>query len=501
MKKASPILSLHDIHKTFGPVQALRGVNLEVFGGKVHAVIGENGAGKSTLMKILSGAYQPDKGGSMQLHGKKYRPSNPAEGRLAGIAMIYQELTLAPHLSIEENVMLGVELSKWGLVKHQRQRVREALSWLGHENLSPDTPVAKLSIGQKQLVEIARALVSEASVVIMDEPTSSLSGDDSKTLFEVVRKLRNKGIAVLYISHFLEEVTEVCDCFTVLRDGETVASGEVANSSISKMIEHMVGRSVDKLYPVTTHEIGEKVLEVKHLSAYPVPRKVSFRLHRGEILGIAGLVGSGRSETIRALFGLEEVSDGTLGLKQSPELSATWVSPPKALQLGMDLLSENRKEEGLALNMSLISNITLSGLGKYSSWGLLALKKEYRAAESFIEQLQLKCWAPEQKMQTLSGGNQQKACFARLLHHDSAIFFLDEPTRGIDVGSKVEIYRIIQKLARQGKAIVLVSSYLPELFGVCDSLSVMHRGQLSPVKPISEWQKQNVMLYATLGKL
>jgi len=317
----------------------------------------------------------------------------------------------------------------------------------------------------------------------------------------VVRRLRDKGIAVLYISHFLEEVKEVCDRFTVLRDGETVASGEVSNSSIPKMIEHMVGRSVDELYPATAHKIGEKVLEVKHLSAHPVPKKVSFSLHRGEILGIAGLVGSGRSETIRSLFGLEEVKGGTLRLKQAPELTATWVSPPKALQLGMDLLSENRKEEGLALNMSLISNITLSGLKKYSRRGLIDLKEEYRAAESFIAQLQLKCRAPEQKMQTLSGGNQQKACFARLLHHDSAIFFLDEPTRGIDVGSKVEIYRIIQKLARQGKAIVLVSSYLPELFGVCDTLAVMHRGRLSPVKPIGEWQKQKVMLYATLGKL
>ena len=492
------LLSLENISKSFGPVKALKNVSLQVGQGEVHALIGENGAGKSTLMKVLSGAYTPDSG-SMHLGGQEYTPASPAAGRRAGIAMIYQELTLAPHLSIEENIMLGIERTAFGFVKNQRERVKEALNWLGQGHLDPDMPVNRLSLGKQQLIEIARALVIESRVVILDEPTSSLTADDAKALFNVIRKLKENNISVIYISHFLEEVMEIGDRFTVIRDGESITSGNLADVTIPEIITHMIGRSVDELYPHLPHEIGEPVLEVSKLVSAPYHKEISFKLRRGEILGISGLVGAGRSEIIRSIFGLDAVRNGQVKIKQHPELNAVYINPGKALATDLDLLSENRKEEGLALNLSIAANITLSALQKYSRFGLLNLNEEYQTATGWSEKLRIKCRDPKQAIGTLSGGNQQKACIARLLHHDSDILFLDEPTRGIDVGSKAEIYRLIQNLAAAGKSIVVVSSYLPELLGVCDTLAVMYRGQLSASKPVAAWSDHDIMLYATAG--
>jgi ribose transport system ATP-binding protein len=499
MSHNSYLLSLQNVRKTFGPVQALRGVSLQVLPGEVHALIGENGAGKSTLMKVLSGAHQPDKGSEIFLNGKPYQPASPAEGREAGIAMIYQELTLALHLTVEENVTLGLEKAKFGFVQSQRTKVKEALEWLGQEQISPQAKISTLSIGKQQLVEIARALMSDAQIVIMDEPTSSLSAADAQSLFKVIRRLRDKGIAVIYISHFLEEVQEISDRFTVLRDGATIASGTMADTSLSQIIEYMVGRPQEELYPHVPHTIGETILEVSNLTGEVLPKRTSFQLRRGEILGVAGLIGAGRSETIRSLFGLDKVENGNVSIKGQPQVSAAYLSPQKALSLGMDLLSENRKEEGLALNLPIFTNLTLSALGKYSRGGFLNLKEELVVAKEWISKLSVKTGDANRAIGTLSGGNQQKVCIARLLHHDSQILFLDEPTRGIDVGSKAEIYRMIHSLAAQGKAIVMISSYIPELVGVCDSLAVMHRGEMSPVKPVSAWTEHEIMLYATSG--
>ncbi|CAN5895983.1 sugar ABC transporter ATP-binding protein [soil metagenome] len=505
MNRAAPggdagggLLHLENISKAFGPVQALRDVSLHVREGEIHALIGENGAGKSTLMKVLSGAHAPDTG-TMLLGGEPYAPSSPAKGRRAGIAMIYQELVLAPHLTVEENIMLGIERTSFGFVKKQKALVREALDFLEQEALDSDLPVHRLSLGKQQLVEIARALVTEARVVIMDEPTSSLTAADAQALFRVIRRLRQKGISIIYISHFLEEIKELCDRYTVLRDGQTVATGEVAGTSIRELIEHMIGRSVEELYPSLPHAIGEPVLEVQGLTGAPYPAGVSFRLRRGEILGISGLVGAGRSETIRSLFGLDTVRDGKVLIQGRPEVNAVYLNPTRALQQNLDLLSENRKEEGLALNLSIAANITLSALHKHTKNGFINLKGEYETAKGWVEKLRVKSRDPGQAISGLSGGNQQKACIARLLHHDSDILFLDEPTRGIDVGSKAEIYRLIQELAQQGKALVLVSSYLPELPGVCDTLAVMYRGQMSAVRPVKEWTEHEIMLFATSG--
>ncbi len=501
MDKKTPILSLKGISKAFGPVKALQEVDMQVYGGEVHAIIGENGAGKSTLMKLLSGVYLPEPGGQMMLNGESYSPGHPSEGRAAGIAMIYQELNLALHLSVEENILLGIEEATLGWLRPQGEKIKEILDWLGHGDLSPKAKVGELSIGRQQVVEIARALASDAKVVIMDEPTSSLSGEDSQTLFRVIHQLKEKGMAILYVSHFLEEIKEIGDRYSVLRDGEVVGTGKVSKVEIEQLIEHMVGRSVEELYPGIPHEIGDIVLEIKGLSAEPVPQDLSFSIRKGEIMGIAGLIGAGRSEAIRGIFGLQEVKEGRFSISNHPDLKATFIKPSKALALGLDFLSENRKEEGLALNMSIAANITLSSLKKYSRWGFLQLREELNEAAHYIDRLNLKYRHATQDIADLSGGNQQKVSFARLLHHDSDIFFLDEPTRGIDVGSKAEIYRIIQELAAQGKSIVMVSSYLPELFGVCDTLAVMHRGSMSPVKAVKDWEEKEVMLYATSGRV
>lgn len=493
------LLQLHGITKSFGPVKALKGVHLEIKGGEVHALIGENGAGKSTLMKILSGAEKPD-AGEISFDGKPYAPHSPADARLSGIAMIYQELTLAPHLTVEENITLGIEKARFGFAKSQKEVVKEALHWLGQENLDPYMKVNQLSIAKQQLVEIARALILETKLVIMDEPTSSLTAADTEALFSVIGRLKAKGISVIYISHFLEEVKQVCDRYTVLRDGQTVGKGEMAQTTIPHLIEQMVGRSLEEMYPHIAHTIGKPVLEVKELKGKEaLPRQTSFTLHAGEILGVSGLVGAGRTEMIRCLFGLDKVENGKVTIAGKLHLRVQYLKPDEALQQGLDFLSENRKEEGLAVNLPIYTNITLSALRRISSFGWVNLIKEQNHAGQWCDKIGVKCRDPRQEVSALSGGNQQKVSIARLLHHDSDILFMDEPTRGIDVGSKAEIYRLIQTLASQGKSIVMISSYLPELLGICDTLAVMYRGELSPVKPVKDWTDHDIMLYATSG--
>ncbi len=491
------ILLLKGVRKAFGPVQALRGVDLTVYPGEVHALIGENGAGKSTLMKILSGAYRRDSG-ELTLEGKAFDVASPAAGRKAGIAMIYQELTLAPHLSIEENVTLGLETTRLGFLQSQAKAVREALAVLGHGELDLRTPVRELSIGVQQLVEMARAMVADARVIILDEPTSSLSEADKARLFGVIRTLRARGIALIYISHFLDEVMDLADRYTVLRDGETVGAGMIADTDISGIIGLMIGRSLDEMYPRVEHTQGEVVLTASAVTGKDIPIDAGFTLRRGEILGIAGLVGAGRTELLRTLFGLDRGSAGTV-LRGERRLRVTELSPRKAMQAGLNMLSENRKEEGLAVEMTIAENLTLSALRRLGRFGFVNLRLEQETARQWCSRLSIRCRDARQTLRDLSGGNQQKVALARLLYHDSDILFLDEPTRGVDVGSKAEIYRLAQALAVNGKAVIFVSSYLPELFGVCDTLAVMHRGRLSAVRPIRQWTEHEVMHVAATG--
>lgn len=496
---ADSILHLKNVHKRFGPVHALKGVELLVYPGEVHALIGENGAGKSTMMKVLSGAHQATEG-EIELEGKPYQPQNPNEGRKAGVAMIYQELNLAPHLSIEENITLGAEKSKFGFVKHEKTRVREALQLLGLSDLSPDTKVGSLNIGTQQLVEIARAIVADAKIIIMDEPTSSLSREDTEKLFNVINTLRESGVAVIYISHFLEEVKEISDRYTILRDGMTCGTGMLEDVTVPEIAEMLIGRSLDNMYPHVKHDIGETVMSVKKVKGVGLPKDVSFDLRQGEILGIFGLVGAGRSEALRCIFGLDQMIEGEVFIGDKPHHKGR-ITPKKSLNNGLDLCSEDRKTEGLAQSMSIAVNTTLSALSKESNMGFINLSKEKDIADEWAQKLQTKCYSTLDPMTTLSGGNQQKVAIARLMNHDSQILFFDEPTRGIDVGSKAEIYQLIQELAAEGKSIVVVSSYLPELQGVCDTLAVMYRGILSPVEPVKDWTKQKVMMFATTGQM
>ncbi len=491
------MLEMIDVSKRFGSTRALQGVDLNLHPGEVHALVGENGAGKSTLMKILSGAERPD-GGSMRLNGKPYAPSGPLDARRLGVAMIYQELTLAPHLSVEANILLGQEPAWCGVLRggEGRRRVREAVAKLEHSEIQPDSPISRLSPALQQVVEIARAMLLDVRVLVLDEPTSSLTHADVQRLFALVRRLRDRGVCIVYISHFLEEVKQVADRFTVLRDGRSVGGGPVAEARAEHIIEMMVGRKLVEQFPRVAHSLGPPVLQLDELRGKKEPRGASLILRKGEILGIAGVVGAGRTELLRAVFGLDPVRSGrvTVLTHEGQRLGS---SPRCRIEQGVGFLSEDRKGEGLALIQSVADNLTYSRLRRYSRWGWLNLFRRGAAVRDWLQRLRVRCRGPGQPVGQLSGGNQQKVAFGRLLHQEADLLLLDEPTRGVDVGSKAEIYQMIGELAARGKAILFVSSYLPELLGVCDTLAVMARGRISRVRPVGDWTAEQIMAYAT----
>lgn len=448
----TPRLQMRGVHQTFGATIALAGVDFAVHAREIHALIGENGAGKSTLMKVLSGALRPD-AGDMLLDSQPYRPRDPHAGRLAGVAMIYQELSLAPHLNVVENIWLGVERSR----VEMRRGAADALAQLGHADLPLHMRVGTLPVAQQQIVELARAVAIGCRVLVLDEPTSSLAGNDVERLFALLRRLREQGHAIVYISHFLEEVRTIADRYTVLRDGRSVGGGEIAGTTTSAIVALMVGREVKELYPRSARQPGDVALPG------------TLNLRRGEVVGLAGLVGAGRTELLRSLF-----------------TAGGWGK-------GIGMVSEDRKNEGLATGLSIADNITLPRLPAVSP-----PRMREATAQRWVERLGIRCRSPRQRVQELSGGNQQKVALARLLHADAEVWLLDEPTRGIDVGSKAEIYRLIDDLAGKGKAVLIVSSYLPELLGVCDRIAVMRRGRLGEARPVGEWDEQKLMQEATV---
>jgi len=492
-----PRLRMVEVRKSFGATRALKNVSFEIAPGEVHALIGENGAGKSTLMKILSGAHLPD-AGVIELEGQPFVPANPLHARRSGVAMIYQELMLAPHLSVEENILLGEEPATFGWLNRSRRRelARAALAELHHENIPLDAPVRTRTIAEQQIVEIARALIGEPRVLIMDEPTSSLTKVDTENLFAVIERLKRRGVSVVYISHFLEECQRIADRFTVLRDGESVATGAMAEADLNQIIRLMVGREISDIYPRAPHEFGRPVLELRALAGEIKPQSVSLTLRTGEILGIAGLVGAGRTETLRACFGLDRVTGGVVLVRSQEKTHST---PTQRLASGIGLLSENRKEEGLMLNRSLADNLTLTRYAPLSRGGFIQRRRQWRAAQDWMTRLEVRAQHPGQTVGELSGGNQQKIALGRLLHHEASVLLLDEPTRGIDVGSKAQIYKLMGELAGKGKAIIFVSSYLPELLGVCDTIGVMCRGVLSEVHPADEWT-EHAIVAAAIGQ-
>lgn len=493
-----PLLLMEKITKNFGATCALDEVDFDLHRGEVHALLGENGAGKSTLIKILSGAIKPTQG-RMYLDGIRYCPASPLEGRKMGISVIYQELNLAPHLSVEENIMLGEEWHSLGFLhrRRMRQRVRQALSQVSHPEIGPEVPVGQLSVAARQVVEIARALLQRARILIMDEPTSSLSAEDTRRLFEIIDQLKRQGVGIIYISHFLEEVQRVADRFTVLRDGKKVAADSLARASLSELIQMMVGQEIGRWFPRLPHGVGEPVLVASRLKGKRMKGAVDLTLCRGEILGVAGLVGSGRTEFLRAVFGLDDLEGGVVRVFQQ---QITGRGPLQRIVQGIGYLSEDRQGEGLALDQSIADNLTMSSLRPYIRFGFLRLAARKKSVQGWMDRMKIKARHPEQPIHNLSGGNQQKVALARLLHQKADVLLLDEPTRGIDIVSKFQVYEWMGRLAAQGKSILFVSSYLPELLGVCDRIAVFHRGELVEVKPVAQWNQESLMAAAITGK-
>lgn len=487
-------LSARGIEKSFGATRALGGVDLEAPAGRVTAVLGQNGAGKSTLMGILAGSIAADRG-AMTLDGAAYAPSSPLAAKRAGVAMVHQELSLCPHLSVAENVLLGALPRRFGLVDWTAAaRLAEAAlaPLVEAGTIDVEARVSDLSPASQQLVEIARALSDPScKVLIFDEPTSSLAAADVERLFSRIRALRDRGFAILYLSHFLEEVKAIADDFVVLRDGKSVGAGDVASTSIGEMIELLAGRAIDDLYPRSTHRPGDVVLELDGLAGRRRPKSATLTLRRGEVVGVAGLVGAGRTELLRAIFGLDAVERGALRVKG--------VSGPRApsdrLAQGVGMLSEDRKSEGLATSLGVEENLTLVKLGGFFVDGRRLTEVTAKA----IERLRIKARDPGQRVSELSGGNQQKIAIARLLYHEADVLLLDEPTRGIDVDSKAQIYGLVDEAARSGKAVLLVSSYLPELLGVCDRIYVMRRGELAPSVDARDVDEHALLVEATLA--
>jgi len=492
-----PRFAMRGIRKAFGATVALAGVDLSVSEGEICGLIGQNGAGKSTLMSVLSGALQPD-AGEMWIGGQPFTPHSPLDARRAGVAMIYQELSLAPHLSVMENIMMGAEPMRFGLLDWARMRemAAEALAALGHTDIPPGAIVGTLSVAAQQIVEIARAIAVGSRVLVLDEPTSSLGRVDVQHLFDLLRHLKAQGHAIVYISHFIEEVKTVADRFIVLRDGRNAGGGDTASATHDDIVALMVGQSVSNLFPRSSRSRGDAILDVNALE----PGSASFTLHRGEIFGIAGVLGSGRTHLLRTLFGLEPVRSGRVRVGVYSGVAR----PHQRWMQGMGLLSEDRKEEGLALTLDVADNVTMSKLSPFGPAGLLFPARQRGAAARWISELAIKCAGPAQKAGELSGGNQQKVAIARLLHHDVDILVLDEPTRGIDVGSKAQIYKLIDALVADApghkpRAVLMVSSYLPELLGLCDRIAVMQRGRLGDAVPANSLTEHELLVAVTGG--
>jgi len=485
---------MRGVSKRFGATQALDAVDLDVQQGEVHALLGENGSGKSTLMRVLAGAIPPDEG-EMVLDGQPYRPRNPIDARRAGIAMIHQELSLCPDLSVAENVLLGLEDASQGVIRkgRTRQRAQEALARLGYPDLDVDLPVRRLPIAVRQIVEIARSVALGSKVVVLDEPTSSLTQEDAARLFSVVEVLRREGHAIVYISHFLDEIKRIGDRLTVLRDGRSVATRAVTETDADEMVSLMVGRRIDTMYPRSSRTPGEEILRIEGLQGEKRPTRASLSLHRGEVLGIAGLNGSGRTELLRVIFGLDAIRSGRVRVGHHEGAA----KPARRWEEGLGLLSEDRKAEGLALGMTIADNLTLTALDRLGRHGTVSPGRQLATGQEWVSRLAVRCQGPTQAVGELSGGNQQKVALARLLFHGVDVLLLDEPTRGIDVGSKEQIYGLIDQAALEGKAVLMVSSYLPELLGVCDRIAVMHKGVLGEAVRVEETDSERIIREAT----
>jgi len=478
MKDAPPFLQLEGIVKRFPGVVALNGVSLEVRAGETHALLGENGAGKSTLIKTIAGVYHPD-AGEIRLDGRPARIRNPHDAQALGISTIYQEFTLAPDMSVAENIFLGREpllIRALSIVDRREliRRTRDVLTSLDLQ-IDPEATVRHLGVAQQQMVEIAKALSLDARLIIMDEPTATLTSHEIDRLFETIGRLEQRGVAVIYVSHRLEEVKAIAGRATILRDGTYVATVPVASTTIDEMIRLMVGRDLKEKFPKVKVAPGDEVLRVEHLTRNGILHDISFSVRRGEIVGIAGLVGSKRTETARAIFGADPIDGGRIFL-HGREMTAR--TPADAIRHRIALVPEDRKRHGIFACLSVHDNVVLSGLRQFSRRGLLDVRRARQRAQEFVSSLRVATPDLDKWARDLSGGNQQKVVIAKWLNTNAELFLFDEPTRGIDVGGKIEVYRLMGELVSRGAAIVMISSELPEILGMSDRILVMRDGRI-----------------------
>ncbi len=496
MKQKEVILEVENVSKSFPGVKALDNVTFTLRKGEVHALVGENGAGKSTLMKILSGVYQADEG-TIRYKGQVVTFHDVTQARKAGVGIIYQELNLIPHLSVAANIFIGREpLNQFGMLDKNKMNA-DAEAALGRLNirLDPTTILSRLPISKQQMVEIAKALSLNSEILIMDEPTSALTASEIEELFTVIHALRNRGVAIIYISHRLEELRHIVDRISIFRDGHSISTDDFASIEPFEIVSRMVGRTIQNKFPPKQNiPTTEKILEVRNIVRKGILHDISFDLYRGEILGIAGLMGAGRSELGRAIFGADLINSGEV-IMNGCRLSLK--SPSDAIKNGIAYLSENRKEEGLAVKMQLTENITMANVQEISRrFGMLSRSKESDAAQRYVNDLSIKTPSLSQIVNNLSGGNQQKVVVGKWLFCDSKILIFDEPTRGIDVGTKYAIYELIGVLAREGRGIIVISSDLPEIMGLTDRILVLHEGELAATLTTAKTTPEEILNYA-----
>lgn len=493
------MIQMSGIKKAFNGNVVLNDVQFTLEKGEIHALMGENGAGKSTLMKILSGIYSKD-AGEIKVDGEPVHFKSPKDAEKYGIVVIHQELNILPDLTVAENLFLGKEKTygKLGILKtrEMEKEAKELLSKLGLD-VHPKTRAGDLSVGKQQIIEIAKAIASDAKYIVMDEPTAALTDREIQTLFETIRELKEKGISFVYISHRMEEIFAICDRITILRDGQYVGVRNIPETTFDEIVAMMVGRELGERFPERKCEIGDVKLEVRNLSVKGIFENISFQVRKGEVVGMAGLMGAGRTEVGETIFGYRKAHSGEIFLDGQ---KVTIKSPIDAMKHKIGYVTEDRKTKGLILNFSIQDNVSLANLKKVSSSGIVKKEKEEALVNQYIEQLKIRTSSPKQAAKSLSGGNQQKVVLAKWLGTDPEILILDEPTRGVDIGARKEIYHIINNLAQEGVAILMISSELPEVIGMADRVIVMQEGKLTGEVQKEEMTQERIMHYATGGE-